>query len=129
MIDGQTLQISTGDACGLSGALLYSAGYLLAAYDRMPSQSPIYYATKLIAALLVLISLVQDFNLASAIIQVFFITVSMIGIARHFGPERRAAAEQRSLSQRAPQGGGFAGWQPPLSGRPKATPPYARQDL
>lgn len=102
MIDGQTIQISLSDACGLSGALLYSVGYLLSAYDKLPSQSPIYYLTKLAAAALVLISLMQDFNLASAIIQVFFIAVSLIGIIRHFDPQRRREAYE--ASKHAPGG-------------------------
>ena len=102
MIDGQTLQISLSEACGLSGALLYSVGYVLSAYDKLPSQSPIYYVTKLSAAALVLISLMQDFNLASAIIQVFFIVVSLIGIARHFNPQRRRKAYE--ASKHAPGG-------------------------
>ncbi len=105
MPDGHLLQLSVSETIGLGGALLYSASYLLAAYDRLPSQSPLYYASKLIAASMVLISLSQNFNLASAVIQVFFITVSMIGIYRHIDVQRRMRAYRRS--QHAP--GGAAG--------------------
>ncbi len=119
MIDGQTLQISASEALGLSGAMIYAVGYLLAAYDRLPSQSPIYYATKLTAAGLVLISLFQDFNLASAVIQVFFIVVSLIGIIRHFSPQRRRRAYE--VSRHAPGGtssgsGGFNSWNRKMRG-------------
>ncbi|MEM6385751.1 MAG: hypothetical protein AAF718_05890 [Pseudomonadota bacterium] len=131
MVDGQTIQISASEAFGLSGAILYSVGYVLSAYDKLPSQSPIYYATKLLAAVLVLISLVQDFNLASAVIQVFFITVSLVGIIRHFSPQRRGQAYR--TSQHAPGGGapassGFAPVNRPLAGVVKAQHPYARPD-
>ncbi|MDJ0638224.1 MAG: hypothetical protein QNJ20_05280 [Paracoccaceae bacterium] len=85
---GDFIQISISETIGLAGALLYSISYLLAAYDRLPSQSPYYYVSKLVAAAMVLISLAQNFNLASAIIQVFFITVSMIGILRHLHNRR-----------------------------------------
>lgn len=96
MPDGHIIQLSISEAIGLGGALLYSISYLLSAYDRLPSQSPLYYASKLVAATMVLISLSQNFNLASAIIQVFFITVSLIGITRHLDARRRQRAYERS---------------------------------
>lgn len=131
MIDGQTIQISLSEACGLSGALLYSVGYLLSAYDKLPSQSPIYYVTKLTAAALVLISLMQDFNLASAVIQVFFITVSLIGIIRHFNPQRRRAAYEASTHAPGgaiPTSGGAQMTRKHLPGAFRAPHPYARPD-
>ncbi len=132
MIDGQTIQLSASEAFGLSGAILYSVGYVLAAYDRLPSQSPIYYAIKLVAAGLVLISLAQDFNLASVVIQIFFIAVSLIGIIRHFSPQRRRRAYE--VSRHAPGGtaspgsGGFAAWHNRTPGPLKAPHPCARPD-
>ena len=131
MIDGQTLQISASQALGLSGAALYSISYLLSAYDRLPSQSPVYYITKLTAATLVLISLAQDFNLASAVIQVFFIAVSLIGVIRHFSPQRRTRAYEQS--RHAPGGtqarsGGYGMTAHKMPGSPKAPHPYARPD-
>lgn len=132
MIDGQTIHISLSEAFGLTGAILYSAGYLLSAFDKLPSQSPVYYAIKLMAAGLVLISLTQDFNLASAVIQVFFIGVSLIGIIRHFSPARRRTAYE--LSRHAPGGGApFSGTATTpmkhVAGSPRAPHPYARPDL
>jgi hypothetical protein len=132
MIDGQTIQISPSEVCGLSGALLYSVGYLLSAYDKLPSQSPVYYLTKLAAAALVLVSLMHDFNLASAVIQVFFISVSLIGIIRHFNPQRRRQAYE--ASKHAPGGTIPASGGPPkrskhLPGALRAPHPYARPDL
>ena len=96
MIDGQTIQISAHEALGLFGATIYSVSYILAAYDRLPSQSPLYYLSKLVAAILVLVSLSQNFNLASAVIQIFFVTVSIIGIFRHLDARRRSRAYAQS---------------------------------
>ena len=96
MPDALTLHLTPSELIGLGGALLYSVSYLLAAYDLLPSQSPLYYGSKLAAASMVLISLSQNFNLASAVIQVFFITVSMIGIFRHMDRERRLQAYEQS---------------------------------
>ena len=97
MIDGQNIQLSATELIGLSGATIYSVAYIMSAYDRLPSQSPYYYACKLFAAGLVLISLFESFNLASVVIQVFFILVSIIGIVRHFDARRRRRAYDESM--------------------------------
>lgn len=101
--------ISIREVIGLCGAALYSLGYLLAAYDRLPSQSPAYYILKLVAAVLVMISLTSSFNLASLVIQVFFIVVSVIGICRHLDLRRR----QRAFARSCQAVGGRAG---PITG-------------
>lgn len=97
MIDGQTLHLTTAELLGLAGAALYAGGYLLAAYDRLPSQSPLYYLTKLVAAGLVLFSLTESFNLAAAVIQVFFVVISLIGIFRHLGAWRQRRAYRDAI--------------------------------
>ncbi len=82
------MQITWWELTGLLGACLYAASYLGAAFDKIPSQSIHYYLIKLIAATMVLVSLTESFNLASVVIQVFFIAVSCIGIVRHVGKTR-----------------------------------------
>lgn len=80
------------ELCGIAGALIYVGGYLLIAFDVLHSRAPLYYALNLAAALLVLVGLSHSFNLASALIQVFFATASLIGIVRHARRPRRAPA-------------------------------------
>ena len=84
-----SIEITWWELTGLLGACLYAASYVCAAFDKIPSQSIHYYLIKLIAATLVLVSLTNSFNLASVVIQVFFITVSIIGVLRHVGNARR----------------------------------------
>lgn len=99
-------QVTPLDGVGIAGALIYSGLYLLSAYDRLPSQSPLYYAGKLVAAVLVLVSLTASFNLAATLIQVFYIGVSVIGVQRHLGARRRRRAYEMSLH--APAAGAMA---------------------
>ena len=80
---------------GVLGAVIYAARYLLVAYDRLPSQCPAHYWSSLVAALLVMVSLYQSFNLPAALTQVFFVIVSIIGIARHSGSARRRHRNER----------------------------------
>jgi hypothetical protein len=71
------------DGVGIVGAAGYLLSYVLAAFDKLPSQSPNYYVLKLFSASCVGFSLLEDFNIASALIQVAFVFLSLIGIARH----------------------------------------------
>ncbi|SFC86800.1 hypothetical protein SAMN04488094_110116 [Tropicimonas isoalkanivorans] len=82
---------------GLAGAIIYAASYILTSLDRLPSQSPHFYVVKLVAAILVMISLVEQYNLATVLIQTFFIVISVFGIARHLGARQRRIAYERSL--------------------------------
>jgi len=85
------------DLVGLVGATVYVGSYILSALDTLPSQSWQYYALKLGAAFLVLASLVGgDFNLASAVIQAFFVVVSLLGLGLHLGRKQRLRACARS---------------------------------
>ena len=79
------------------GATIYVGAYILSALDTLPSQSWQYYVLKMVAAGLVLTSLVWgDFNLAAAVIQVFFVGVSLLGLGLHWGKKQRARAYHRA---------------------------------
>lgn len=87
---------SVYEIVGLCGAATYVGAYFLAALDRVPSQSSLFYALQAIAALMVAVSLVVQFNTASAVIQSFFFMVSVWGMVRHSGQKRQARALSRS---------------------------------
>ena len=82
------------ELAGLAGAGLYAGNYTLVACDRLSCLSPVYYASQLTAASLVMASLTVQFNLASAAIQAFFICVSLVGVWRHTGRGRRRVRER-----------------------------------
>ena len=72
--------------------------YTLLTTHRVTSSSISYFAVNLLAASLVLISLMGAFNLASALIQVFWIAVSILAIAMRWSSrgQLRGRAPQRS---------------------------------
>lgn len=97
MASSAFLAVPLWDLVGLVGATVYVGSYILSALDTLPSQSWQYYALKLVAAFLVLSSLVGgDFNLASAVIQIFFVAVSLLGLGLHGGRKQRLRACERS---------------------------------
>lgn len=77
---------------GLVGFVAYLCGYALVQLGRMNGNGLAYAWTNLAGASLVLASLLESFNLASALTQVTWIVVSTVGISR------RALAAVRKTS-------------------------------
>lgn len=71
------------DVAGLLGVIFYFCSYGALQLGRLDGNSMKYSVLNGIAAILVLISLYKSFNLASALIQIIWITVSVVGICRH----------------------------------------------
>ncbi len=68
------------EAVGVCGFALYVANYTMLTLQRIKSDSITYFMLNAAAATLVLIGLSHAFNLASALIQVFYICASAIAI-------------------------------------------------
>lgn len=68
------------DAIGLAGFGIYVLNYLALTFHIMRTDSALYFGMNLIAASCVMIGLIVSFNLASALIQGFWIALSIIGI-------------------------------------------------
>lgn len=67
---------------GILGVIVYLGAYFALQIGWIRGQSFIYPSLNLVAAALVLTSLITNFNLASAIIQISFILISLIGLVR-----------------------------------------------
>lgn len=70
------------DLLGFLGFIFYMAAYALLQLGRISGHSYSYTLINLTAATLVLISLVHQFNLASLLIQLAWIVISILGLAR-----------------------------------------------
>lgn len=68
------------DLCGVAGFALYVMNYVCLSTGRAQRHMTRYFARNLCAALLVLASLTQDFNLGSAMVQLFFIGISLFAL-------------------------------------------------
>jgi len=76
----QALPKPVSTACGVLGFCLYLTNYTLITFRILSSQDIVFFVINIFGAGLVLVSLVQDFNLESFIIQVFWICLGMIAI-------------------------------------------------
>jgi hypothetical protein len=68
------------EAIGVIGFGLYVLNYTLLTLHHLTSHSKTYFAVNIIAASCVLIGLTHSFNLASALIQGFWIIISFTAI-------------------------------------------------
>ena len=69
-------------ACGVAGSIIYVGGFALVQSGRMCGNGTGYSISKIIAALLVLLSLLHAFNLGAFLIQVGFIYFGVWGLMR-----------------------------------------------
>ena len=76
------MNIAWYDLVGTTGVVMILVAYFLAQTQRVSSQSLGYSAINLVGSVLIAISLVYDFNLASFIIEIAWISISIYGIVR-----------------------------------------------
>lgn len=76
--------ITIPDMIGMTGVTLVLTAYGLLNLNKLKSHSLVYQLMNLLGAVLLLISLCFNFNLSSVVIEVVWITFSLIGIIRVF---------------------------------------------
>ena len=72
------------DAIGVLGTLMVVLAYTLLQFERIDPKSLSYNMINLVGAIFLFFSLCFNFNLASLVIEVFWIGASMIGLWRHW---------------------------------------------
>lgn len=80
------------DFVGNVGVVVVLLTYLLLQMDRMVASSLTYSISNAIGAVLILISLAQDFNLSAVIIESVWLIISVFGMARTIVLRRNAVS-------------------------------------
>ena len=70
------------DLTGFIGVLLIIVAYLLLQLEKLPSTSPTYSLLNAAGALLVIVSLIFQFNLSAFIVEVFWFLISLVGLTK-----------------------------------------------
>lgn len=83
---------------GITGFIAYFLSYFLLQTGHITGAGLPHTLLNLAAASLVLISLIQDFNLASALIQISWILISIMGLCRIARRKRRRNTTMTSKS-------------------------------
>lgn len=79
------------DVCGAAGAGLIIGSYLLLQIGRLDGRGLAYSALNALGAALVIASLLVDFNLSALVPELFWLGISVLGIALHVRRARRPA--------------------------------------
>ena len=68
------------DVIGVAGFGLYVLNYTLLTFRKLQAENIAYFVLNGTAAVMVLIGLTSSFNLASAMIQVFWVGISIVAV-------------------------------------------------
>ncbi|MDA8708096.1 hypothetical protein N9M10_01855 [Hellea sp.] len=74
------MTVTLYDVLGISGVVIILAAYLALQLDKLSVQDWRYSAANAVGALLILISLIFSFNLASFIIEIAWLLISLFGL-------------------------------------------------
>jgi hypothetical protein len=77
-----TMNFHLFDLAGFIGVLLIVIAYLLLQLNKLPSSSPGYSLMNAAGALLIIISLIFDFNFSAFVVEVFWFLISLLGLWR-----------------------------------------------
>lgn len=70
------------DLLGLLGVVIIIIAYVLIQTEKLATTKPIYSILNILGASLILFSLLFDWNLSAVLIEVFWILISIYGLAR-----------------------------------------------
>lgn len=87
------------DAIGVAGFGLYVLTYSLLTFQRVQSSDVSYFILNGLAAAMVLIGLMSAFNLASALIQIFWIVISIVAVYLRLRAPRTSTFDQTNSLQ------------------------------
>lgn len=74
---------------GMTGTALVVGTYFLLQFDRIDAKSFAYNFLNLLGAVLLLLSLMVHFNLASFVIELFWIAASLVGLYKVYKRGKR----------------------------------------
>jgi predicted membrane protein len=77
------------DIIGLIGVALIIIAYLLLQTNRLQAANPVYSAMNGLGALLIIISLLINWNLSAFIVEIFWLLISLYGLAKYFRHKRQ----------------------------------------
>lgn len=72
------------DVAGFVGVVLIVIAYLLLQLNKLPSSAPSYSLLNAVGALLVIVSLLFDFNLSAFLMESFWFLISLYALLKPF---------------------------------------------
>lgn len=87
------MNLTSADIVGLVGVSFVVGTYFLSQIGRMDVNRPLYPSLNGIGALFILFSLYHTFNMASFVIELFWLAISVVGLLRALLARRSSAGK------------------------------------
>ena len=78
------MDVSLHDVAGTFGVILIVGSYFLVQIGRLRAEALSYSVANGLGALLILLSLMVEFNLSAFLVEFFWLLISLIGVWRFF---------------------------------------------
>ena len=82
------MSYSVYDFLGNVGVFLIIISYLLLQLNKLESKNFKYSAMNFLGASLVIVSLIENFNMSALVIEVFWVGISIFGMVKYFYKKR-----------------------------------------
>lgn len=79
-----TISLSLSDLIGIVGVIIIIISYMLLQLEKMNAKEVIFSILNTIGALLIIVSLLYDWNLSSFIMEFTWMMISIYGIFKHY---------------------------------------------
>ncbi|MEW5833292.1 MAG: hypothetical protein AB1763_10695 [Campylobacterota bacterium] len=86
------MELSLTDLIGIFGVVLIVIAYILLQVEKMDARDLSFSLLNAIGALLIIVSLMFDWNLASFLMEFIWLMISFYGILKYFKVRKNAAA-------------------------------------
>lgn len=85
------MELSLTDLIGIIGVVLIVIAYILLQVEKMDARDLSFSLLNAIGALLIIVSLMFDWNLASFLMEFIWLMISLYGILKYFKVRKNAA--------------------------------------
>lgn len=85
------MELSLTDLIGIFGVALIVIAYILLQVEKMDAKDLSFSLLNSIGALMILLSLLYDWNLASFLMELIWLMISLYGVLKYFKSRRSAA--------------------------------------
>ena len=90
--------MSFADAIGVLGVLLYLVSYFLLQIERLRFDDYSYLVINMLAAVLIIVSLISQFNLSAFLVEVLWAIISVVGIVLRWQRDRSGDVACRTVT-------------------------------
>lgn len=91
----EAITLDRYEMAGITGFLIYGLSYGLMRFNKLPRSSVAFVALNIVAASLVVCSLIVSFNLAALLIQISWFAINLVALFQYKRPDQSKLCQPR----------------------------------